>query len=300
MFSVREVPWMKLGKLVDRPVTAAEAAHAAGMNFEVDKRPIYFVNNAGHSTVIPDRVAIVRQDTETPLGIMAPTYQMLQYGEAFDFMDNAGSAYVAAGLLKGGRQGFMVVEAPEQFRAMDAYDPHDLYMILRTSHDGSRAVEVTVQSLRHRCMNQLTLRSFANNAAHRWSIKHTTTMRTKLENARQAIQRIDEYAKNYADMAVQLVDMHVSEERAITALKDVLPDKPKRDEQISRIITSWHTSDTVGKQFDYTGWGLLNATSDLIEWGRNGSSPESRLISALQGPIINTTNALADRLFAFA
>lgn len=300
MFSTREVPWMTLGKLTEKPVSAAEAAEIAGMDFEVTKQPLFFKDDSDRFVAMDDRVAIVRKDTNTPLGVMAPTYQMLQYSEAFDFMDGAKSPYVAAGLLKGGKQGFMVVEAPKHFNALDAYDPHGLYMILRTSHDGSRAVEVTVQSLRHRCMNQLTLRSFAHGAPHRWSIRHTTTMRDKLAQAALSIKNVSAYAKDYEETAAKLVDMELTEERAIIALKDVLPDKPKREEQITRIITSWHTSETVGKTFDYTGWGLLNATSEFMEWGRNGSSAESRMIGALQGPIINTTNKLAERLFAFA
>lgn len=296
MFSTREVPWMKLGKLVNEPMTARDAAAAGGLNFEVVKAELSWVsdeiNKAG---VIDDRRAIVRKDTGVCLGIMAKDYNMLQYGEAFDFMDTVNPTYVAAGCLKGGRQGFMVVKTPEHFNVLGGDDPHDLYMILRTSHDGSRAVEITVQPLRRRCMNQLTLASFSRGVEHRWAVKHTTTMNMKLAEANIAIQKLSKYADSYIVTVEKLASLHVTEDRANMVLEAVLPDRPRRGEQIEKIIRNWHTSPAVG--FDYTGWGLVNAASEYFEWGRTGGTPESRFVGAIQGQTFKVVNSVAGKLF---
>lgn len=297
MVSTREVPWMKIGKLVDQPMTAREAATAGGLNFEVVKAELSWVsdeiNKAG---VIDDRRAIVRKDTGVCLGIMAKDYNMLQYGEAFDFMDTVNPTYVAAGCLKGGKQGFMVVKTPEHFDVLGGDDPHDLYMILRTSHDGSRAVEITVQPLRNRCMNQLTLTSFSRGVEHRWAVKHTTTMNAKLAEANIAIQKLDKYAESYKNTVEVLASLQINEDRATMILEDVLPDRPRRGEQIEKIIRNWHTSPAVG--FDFTGWGLVNAASEYFEWGRLGGTPESKFISGIQGQTFKTVNGITDRLLA--
>lgn len=296
MVSLREIPWMTLGKIIDEPMNAAEAAAATGLNFEVIKATLSWDSDEiGMAGVIDDRRAIIRKDNGACLGIMANTYNVLQYGEAFDFMDVVNPTYVAAGCLKRGKQGFMVVKTPETINVLGGDDPHDLYLILRTSHDGSRAVEVTVQPLRNRCMNQLTLPSFSRGVPYRWSVKHTTTMRTKLTDAHLALERMGAYAREFEATAEKFANFDISDDVAINVLKSVLPDKPRRDDQIQTIVNNWHTSSFVG--FAGTSWGMLNAVSEYYEWGRTGGSAESRFIGALQGPSIKVTGAVAQRLY---
>lgn len=305
MISTREVPWMKLGKLADAPMTASEAAKLGGLDFDVEKREIMFSARMPQGSgdiihhiprLMPERVAVVRTDTEQPLGIMSKDYPVLQYSEAFDFMDQAGTPYVAAGALKGGRQGFMVVRAAETLDVLGGKDPHDLYMVLRTSHDGSRAIEVMIMPLRQRCMNQLTLHSFTAGVSHRWSVKHTSSMSKKLQDAAESLGKLGAYAKSFEALARRLSTMKINDDVATQVLTSVLPDRPKRDDQVATILSAWHNAETVG--FDWTGWGLVNATSEYFDWGRTGGSAESRFIGAMQGSTHNTINRVAGRLLS--
>lgn len=301
LVSTREVPWMKLGRLAEKTMTAAEAAKLGGLDFTVEKRRLFYEGDdvGGQLNVmepVKDRRAIVRSDTGEWLGIMSKDYPPLQYAEAFDFMDTVDSEYVAAGCLKGGRQGFMVVRAPDSLSVLGGDDPHDLYAVLRTSHDGSRAVEITVQALRHRCMNQLTLQSFARDVPHRWAIKHTSSMHAKLAEAQTSLGNIGKYAQALEKNAERLVAVKLSDANARATLEAVLPDRPRRGEQVESIITAWHTAETVG--FDWTGWGLVNAVSEYFDWGRAGGSPESRFVGALQGQTFNAVNRVAGRILS--
>lgn len=304
--STRTVPWMTLGGLVEQPLTAAEAAEAAGLNFEIEKWNITATHpDTGETIAVDQRTALVRKDTKQWVGIMGKAYPILQYGEAFDFMDTVtaqdGEArYVAAGALRGGRQGFMVVRAPDAFQTsvLGGADPHEFFAVLRTSHDGSRAVEVSVMSLRGRCMNQLTLPSFAKDAPYRWAIPHTSTMAAKLAEAQKSLVNVGKYTTAFTVNAAKLTHMKIDDGAATQVLESVLPDRPRRGEQITKILDTWHTSDTVGKQFDFTGWGLLNATSDYFDWGRTGGSPESRFVAALQGQTHKVLGQVAGRLLS--
>lgn len=290
-FSTREVPWMKLGKLVDEPMKASEAAEAGGLNFNVTPYPAAFLGPEGHVVRIANRVVMVRDDTGVPLSIMSNGYQILQYGDAFDFMDGVSPTYVAAGTLHGGKQGFMVVRAPEHtLNVLGGDDPHDLFIVLRTSHDGTRAVEASIMPLRTRCMNQLTLKSFSSGVKHRWSVKHTTNMQAKLKEAEAALTKLGAYGAAYERLAQRLAAITLTEGQGVSVLMDVLPNKPRRPEQIEKIITSAYQSPTVG--YVGTGWGLLQAVSEYYDWGRSGGNPESRFLGALQGvthTIINKT-----------
>jgi len=283
MFSAREVPWMKLGKLIDEPITAAEAIKLAGLDFTVSPRQVAFIGVDGGWTVYPNKNAIVNDTTGQPLGIMSDGYEILQYGEAFDFMDTIAPHYVAGGALKGGRQGFLVVKAPTDVNtALKKLDPHDFYIVVRTSHDGTRAVEASVMTLRHRCMNQLTLKSFAKGVKYRWSVKHTKSMAIKLAEAQDAIAKLDTYSTAYAKLVERMTNMKVSEDLGVETLQFVLPNRPKRDEQIQRITHAWqYDTDHVG--FANTGWGLVNAVSEYFDWGRTGGTPESRFLGAIEG-----------------
>jgi phage/plasmid-like protein (TIGR03299 family) len=283
MFSAREVPWMKLGKLIDEPITAAEAIKLSGLDFTVSARPIAFLDTEGKWVAFENKNAIVNDETGHPLGIMSDGYEILQYGDAFDFMDTISPHYVAGGALKGGRQGFLVVKAPTDVNtALKKLDPHDFYMVMRTSHDGTRAVEVSVMSLRRKCMNQLTLKSFAKGVKYRWSVKHTKSMAVKLAEAQDAITKLDTYSTAYAKLVERMANMKVSEDLGIETLQFVLPNRPKRDEQIQRITHAWqHDTDHVG--FAGTGWGLINGVSEYFDWGRTGGTPESRFLGAIEG-----------------
>lgn len=294
-FSSRVVPWMKLGQIVDGTVTAAEAAKLGGIDFKVAERPLYFRTNGKDSTYrrIDERKVLVHEDTNQWLGIVSKDYPVVQYGEAFDFMEAVGVRFVAAGGLRGGRQGFMVVETDVQFSTdFLPDDDQKLYGVLRTSHDCSRSIEVMVMPLRGRCMNQLTLRSFAKNVPHRWSVVHAGDVKSKLAAARASIGKLDDYAKSFESNARRLIETKVTDDVAQTILKYVLPDRPKRPQVIESIIAGWHER-TATNGYDGTGWGLVNAVSEYFEWDRALGSPESRFLAALQGQTHNAINKTA-------
>src|SRR5512144_3045308 len=63
-FSARQLPWMKVGAVIDTPkVTAAEAATLGGIDFDVELRSISYRSGKTTKTV-PNRKAVVRADTD--------------------------------------------------------------------------------------------------------------------------------------------------------------------------------------------------------------------------------------------
>lgn len=308
-FSVREVPWMKLGKLVEQPVKAAEAAKLSGLDFEVELCDVAYIKPGTKHfmyTEIPSRKAIIAKDNGDFMGFASEKmYNVLQYSEAFDFMDTLGAPYVAAGSLRKRKQGFMVVKPEIDLDLFNGDDPHELYAVLRTSHDCSRGIEVSVMPLRGRCMNQLTLRSFAKGIDYSWSIKHTTTMHAKLAEAQESLKKIGLYVQRFKQIAERLVNIEVSEATARSMLKIVIPQptagKTERthDQWVERILAItnlWQTSPTVA--YAGTAWGLVNAVSEYYDWYRTGGTPESRFLNALEGETHKKLNKMAGLLLA--
>lgn len=326
-FTDRQVPWMKLGNVVDGALTAKEAAEHGGLNFTVSTRNVYFTcdkttveNNTEFGEIVDDispsclrkmtnRRVVVRDDTLEPLSIVSDGYPVLQYAEAFDFMDSAiaemsgeGAKYVAAGALKGGKQGFMVVRLPDslQINVLDGKDPHEMFAVLRTSMDLTRAVEVMVMPLRGICMNQLTLTSFAAGVDNRWAIRHTSTMKDKLAEAHTSLGKMAAYVNRFNELATRLVNVKLNDEQARVILGRVHAKSQAKgkDELVEDIIQKWKFSQHVG--FAGTGWGLVNAVSERYDWRKGGTS-ESKFLNALQGSthrVINSTVVHTLRQFA--
>jgi phage/plasmid-like protein (TIGR03299 family) len=300
---------MKLGAITEETHTAERAAELGGLNFDVE------LLDAGFKSSIPPRVgqsawksvasrrAVVRKDTQQFFSYVSSTYTPVQYGDAFSFMDSINPDYAAAGTLGGGRQGFMVVKLPEasklELKIDKHVDPLDMFIVLRASHDLTRAIEVSVLMLRERCMNALTLSSFTQGAVQRWSVKHVgKDPVAKLAAATSTLARSEAYVKSFLDTASTLADIKLTTDEADGVLRRVLPDKPKRDEQVDSIIRAWRDAPTGG--FPDNGWGLVNGVSDYFEWGRNDGTrtDQSRFTGALTGATHRYTNRTAQLLLA--
>lgn len=339
-FTDRQVPWMKIGKQVNGALTAQEAAKQGGLDFTVSLHDVFFscdttkqvvitppvtnddgeVEDEGSEEVVevtntaPDclrnmtnRKVVVRDDTLEPLSIVSSGYPVLQYHEAFDFMDTAiaemggdadGVRYVAAGALKGGKQGFMVVRAPQnlQVNVLDGKDPHEMFLVLRTSMDLTRAVEVMAMPLRGLCMNQLTLTSFAQNVPHRWAVRHTSTMQAKLAEAKTSMAKMGAYVKRFNELATRLAAVKLNDEQAKVILNYVIPKHNKKREEVAdTIVQKWHHALTVG--FSGTGWGLVNAVSEYYDWRPTGTY-ESKFLNAMQGVTHSAINKTAAHILS--
>jgi phage/plasmid-like protein (TIGR03299 family) len=294
-FSARSVPWAKIGTTIEKPVTAEKAMKLAGLDFDVTRRPISFPGSDGKPIKLAGRQVLAREDNDMHVGIVADAYEIVQYRDAFTFVNEIHPMVVAAGQLRGGRQAFMVVRVPDHdtVTVLDG-DAHDLYAVLRTSHDCSRAVELTIMPVRGMCMNQMPLGSFTTRAQQRWSIKHVRGVHDKIREATRIVKGLDEYAREYATVADHLAQMDLEIAEARKIMEMVLPNRPKRAEAIGAIVGLFESSDTVG--YHNTGWGLVNAVGEYFDHGRRGGQPEAQLLNALGGVTTKSINRTAQVL----
>lgn len=297
-FSTREVPWMTLGRLEEEPKDMDDAIQLGGMNFDVEKRPAGYMTETGTWQTADNRVAVVHGKTGEVFDYVSHDYEVLQFREAFEFMQAVNPKYVAAGVLRGGRQGFIVVENDRVLRP--AGDEHKLYTVLRTSHDRSRAVEVSVMPLRGACMNQLALATFGKNAQQRWSIPHTRSMHDKMHQAQLTLTKVDEYADAFEKIVEQLTVTTPSEDQARKMLENAIRSGGKgRDEIFDAILHNWNENEeTIG--YNGTAWGLVNATSEYLDWQKPKGTPQSRFLNALQGSTRQALTSLSQSCLQLA
>ena len=306
-FSSRYLPWVKIGTVIDdESVDAAEAARLGGIDFEIELEPAGYYrrksddngNDVGEWVETGSRRAVVRKDTGDWFSYVSTDYRPVQYTEAFDFLDQINPRYVAAGAMNHGKQGFMIVQLPEHTRSeLDVNgiaDPHDLYVVVQTSHDLSKGIKVSVMMLRNKCMNMLTLPSFGASAIQHWSIPHVGDPHAKLLQAERTLKLTSAYQESFERTIAQYVSVDVSPDDLRQMVKRVLPKRLVTiDQQADLIVDRFQHSETVGVGLN--GWGAINAVSDYMQWGRNTATrtAQSEFTSALEGDTAKYVNRVA-------
>lgn len=296
MVSARVLPWHGLGTVTPDAMKALEALQLGGLDWDVALHPLS-VSIADELIPVPDRFAVVRDKDSSVLGTVGQRYVPFQNREAFTFMDNlvdSGDAiYETAGSLRGGRVVFITAKIPTDLKVADG-DAHDLYLVLRTSHDGSKAVSVSVTPIRVVCMN--TLRIALASAKYNWSAPHVSTIGGKVAEARDTLKLSYSYADAFTEFANQLAMTKVTDDAFDRLLQDVLPQRPRTEEVIDSMMDLFRSSPTNG--YHGTAWGALNAVTEYLDHGRETRSQEAIMMNTLDGEVARIRNAASARLVA--
>lgn len=311
----RPVPWLGAGTDVSGALTVEEAAERSGLNFDVELRRTAYEDEHGEWKINPERRHIYRVGMTGPkgiIGISSRDYEPVQYGEAFAFMNAVSPHFVAAGPLRDGKQGFIVVQAADDaLRHLDLElrgegDKLGAFVALRTSHDLSRGIEISALMLRFTCINQITGPALARGAQWRWSIRHVRGAKEQLHQAQRVFTNLNVFRDHFANTAEILarIELTIEEAREVVTQAYSQPRaRPKTPETVERILGAWQSSDTVG--FFPSGWGLLNAVGEDVDWirhrtkaggERKGDRHEARFLGALQGSNLRYTNRVAHLL----
>jgi phage/plasmid-like protein (TIGR03299 family) len=138
---------------------------------------------------VPNTFATVRtnkDNTQSVLGTVGGRYKVFQNAEMFSgldaLVDSGDARYAYAGEVKGGAQVYMVLELPKGVKIGN--DEHKAYLVARTSHDGSTALQIAPSVTRLRCTNQIA-GIFSKSATY--TLKHTTNAEFKIEDIRKII-----------------------------------------------------------------------------------------------------------------
>jgi phage/plasmid-like protein (TIGR03299 family) len=289
MFSARELPWHNLGVVTPDCLTAGDAIEAAGLNWTVGLYPLQAdtctdENPLGPLVLVEDRFAVVRSGDNAVLGVVGTHYVPFNNVDAFKFMDNlvdSGDAkYETAGSLRKGKIVFMTMKVPKSI-LIGGEDRHDLYILLRTSHDGTKAISVYVTPIRVVCMNTLSLATYGSNVKQKWSVTHVGTVHGRLAEARDTLSMTFSYADEFRKLGDRLLDIEISNRDVDHVLDCVVPDRPMSADVKTQIRRIYYESPTV--LYQGSAWGLLNAISEYYDWYRRSSSPEAQFINAIDG-----------------
>lgn len=311
-FSVKEKAWHGLGQIVTDYPTSAEAIRFAGLDYEVEKKPLFtkadmlLAGEAGlvvgaEQLDVPDYYATVRTDNNAVLGVVGKDYEVVQNRDAFSFFDSIvggdGILYETAGALGDGERIFITAKLPDYIR-VGREDLIEQYLFLTTSHDGSGSITAAFTPIRIVCANTL------NAAMHRKSntvkIRHTSGAKERLEEAHKLMGICNTLGIQLENIfnqwsKVRITDREVKKlvQLAMIPNKEVLLKlQDGRDEELSTAF-----SNMVDKVCAYgvehdtqqlettkgTLFGAYNAVTGYFQNVRSYKSDEAKLKSILLG-----------------
>jgi len=279
--SLREPAWHGLGTVFDTEVTTAEMlrlAHLDNWNVRLesvsDLRPDY--------NFVSEPFMVVR---DNPFGqgidvlsTVGERYKVVQNDELFSFADNMldGGRWETAGSIKQGRVvfGSLALERETVLDPNGVADVVNTYLLVKTSHDGSSAVEAMVTPVRVVCKN--TLNMALKGAKQSYKIRHTQTVSGKVTAAREALGLAHSYMDEFDKMAQALIATEITK---ATFDNIVLAAYPRPEKDAKGAVTKWQTkvdqveeiygSDTTN-MIAGTAWGAYNALTERLDWFRTG------------------------------
>jgi phage/plasmid-like protein (TIGR03299 family) len=255
MAYVGEVPWHRLGTyLGEENVTAEQMLSAAGLDWEVVAKPVYYfatepstvpdgalepVPDHGALKPVPDHYTLVRLDTGRSLGsVVGSKYAPFQNAELFTAMEalrEGGLRYHTAGSLMGGRRVWALAQMPGAVtvRRNGSDDVSAPFILGYSTHDGSACVTLRLTTVRVVCWNTLSMALREHTTEVK--LKHTQSIRDRLafaaeilnlagsalERETATLQRLADTPMGQADFAVFAAQVLTGQDDADKALETI-------------------------------------------------------------------------------
>lgn len=269
-------------------MTSEQMIEKAGLNWRVRQAPVLFEGN-GLST-FHEKVVNFREDNGAALGIVSPSYQIVQNSTAFAFLDTFLGAeiesYVKASSWRGGARISLRVKLPgEIVFANNPDDKGDKVVDFYTSHDGSIALEASILAWRLVCSNGL--KAFKRVAGAR--AKHTLNL--SLDAMKESLGLLNAEFNIMQSLSNKMAEQPFR--------RDVLPNVlmkigliSKDDNKVSSraqgiideisLLFDGHGKGSTMKGSANTVWGAYNAITEYVDHYR-GKGEDKRLESSTIG-----------------
>lgn len=299
-------PTAKSMEVLPGEVTAHDMIRAAGLDWTASKRRVVAEDLDGQLTVpVPAWEAITRDSDNAFLGMVTPTYHILQNAEMADWADaiirSAGDALaVSAGSLLGGKRVWLQLKLGEQVLIDGDPSPLDMLFLVTTGHDGRHALGATVNPQRVVCANTLTMNLAGSK--HTYYARHTSGMASRIEDAQQALGIAFKYVETYKEVAAKLMTVPLSPIEAIAFTEQLLPTNPTvehayRTEAQRKAILDLFTGSATLDGVGMNGYRMVQAVAEYTDHVQTfratklGSSDDKQALSIIEGGAIDLKTA---------
>lgn len=296
-------PWHGYGQRLEDDATLDQWRIAAGLNWAVDERAVYYSRQVPKvvgtdfdlknvPTPIENRKALIRTDTQDCLSIVGKGYHVVQPEKVMEFykdlIEANGFKMDTAGSLMDGRRIWALASIGESTRIY-GQDKIDGYVLLATSYDGTMATTCQFTSVRVVCNNTL---EFATNASKgAFKVPHNKAF--DADEAKGALGLSKEawelYEQNVNTLASTTIDLETAMAFFTTVLgKDGVTfdddGKLQYSTTFHKMFAAYERSPGSHlKSAHHTAWGLVNAVTFYQDHMAKSNKSGSRLNSSWFG-----------------
>lgn len=298
MAYVGETPWHGLGQQLTPDAALEVWAKESGMDFKIFGSPVLYRRTDETIAAQSSKQVLYREDTGDALGVVGNRYKVVQPIEVLEFfrdlVEDQGFELETAGVLFNGAKYWALARTGNTCK-IGKDDVLKDYLMLATACDGTLRTTARRTSIRVVCNNTLNLSN--QDAINDIKVSHASVFDGNAVKTELGL-RAEEW-DNFTAKAELLADTHITDQQAIRFVQKLFGENAHT--QISKTL-QLYSGQGLGAQFKTskdTAWGLLNATTEMIDW-HQGKNQDRRLEAAwLYGGINLKTKAL-DMLLAAA
>lgn len=324
-FTVQQKAWHNLGTLVADYPTSREAIQYAGLDYTVEKRPLFTYDQQSSNSEndpnqpiikIPNHFATVRTDSQEVLVVVGKDYKVVQNRDAFSFFDvivgGEGIFYETVGALGKGERIFITAKLPNYIRVGND-DLIEKYLFLTTSHDGLGSITAAFTPIRIVCNN--TLNAALKNSSNSIKIRHTQSATERLEQAYKVMgitdklsEQLEEIFNHWSKITIKDEEVKRLIEQTLAPNKEVL----KQVKEDRRELLSTCYKKMCAKALEYalssptqqtettrgTLFGAYNALTGYFQNVKKYDNQEAKLKSLILGGTAKIKTATAFQLCA--
>lgn len=205
----------KLDFVVKKCKLVAKMPYSLGGNNDLNEEKGDFAYQGNIFRDCPSAYATYRTDKNIPLGLVKEKYEVVQNLDAFNFFDDAigkdKAQWQTAGYLGYGQKIFVVAKLPETIKVGN--DVIENYLVFSNSHDGSSAVNILFSPIRVICTNMLN--SALNSANSYIRIRHTRSVKERIQTGSEILKIACEHAKSAEDIYNALRTIRMTDDQVM-------------------------------------------------------------------------------------
>jgi phage/plasmid-like protein (TIGR03299 family) len=296
MAFANEVPWHGLGNNIDATASVDDWLVAAGLNWNVDLRPMYA--HLGNKMIrVPNKSALIRDRDNRVLTIASDAWKPIQNRAMLEFFNEyaraGGATLETAGSLRDGKLVWGLANLNHGFYTNNGADAVKGYVLFASPHEHGKVTSVRVTGTRVVCANTMQIAMGDRDMLYTQSHVHSFNF----DNAREHIGLAHEGMLQLELNAKALEQLQMSEFDTVRLLaKYFQPDTEQTDDSINLLLSNRNERTIVRKNLSDVwrcledapgatpgnGWGVLNAVTYWADHEASNSQ-DARLRSAWFG-----------------
>ena len=258
----RVATWENVGKSANtKKIT--DALKAVGLNFEVEKRPLFF---GPDMKKIADKFATVRTDKEGYLGIVGKGYEICQNETAFGFADYIDEKlkFTRGGMTYSGLC-WVVGQLPSIKILGEEYTP---CIVLQNSFNGKYKVRANIVALNNANYAQFNIG--LHGVANTISILHKASLPSRMKQGQSTLIGIREYMDGLRKVAERYANIKMDKNQIEMFIQVLFPIKENMNETAKANVIKHRKAfldcyDDAGNKAHWgNAWGLIRAYADFV------------------------------------